>query len=363
MSTATVRLNFPWDGDVLNRHDGIERADRLEIVVTGQAWPGAKVTCRGQETVTDGDGNFALPVSVTQREETIEVVASDGAATAAARARVMWDDHSRPRYRFSVDDNIEFLADLARDPDAYPSIFDHWYLAFWRDLHREYGTKIHINIYYTDGRGFTLDQMPDRWRDEWQANSDWLHLTFHARQDKPDRIYKEATYEEIARDAAMVREQIVRFAGPEVLSPVTTLHWAECPAEGVRALYDDGYRGLIILAEEPAESCTTRYYLSPELTRHIAGRDAWKDFDMDMLFIECDMVVNLHTPEAIPPLLQAQVDNPHTGELMELLIHEQYFRRELPIYLPDARERARTAIEFVASRGYEPVFWGEEFFA
>ncbi len=361
MAGTGIRLDFPWDGDVVNRHDGVESAGRLEIQVRGVAWPGARVTCQGREAVAGADGAFVLPAVITEAEQTVRVEAVGPAASGAAEVRVKWDAGSRRRYRFSVDDNIEFLADLGRDPEAYPSLFDHWYLAFWRQMHEEYGAKIHMNIYFTDGKGFTLEQLSDRWRGEWEANSDWLHLTFHARQDKPDRIYRDASYEEIARDAARVREQILRFAGPEVMSPVTTLHWGECTRDGARALRDDGYSCLIGWFWEPAETCTTRYYLSVEECRHFAGRDAWKDFDLDLLFINGDVCVNIDSLDEIPPHLEAQCANPHTGELIELIVHEQYFRRELHYFLPDIMDRTRTSLAFVAERGYEPVFWGQEF--
>jgi hypothetical protein len=362
LSDATLRLDFPWDGDLLNRHDGEEAGGRLKIEVRGTAWPVATVACGGTKAVADAEGKFALPAEITKREDVLALTAEGAGRKAEAAARVLWDANSRPRYRFSIDDNIEFLADLGREPDKYPSLFDHWYLAFWRDLHREYGSKIHINIYLSDGRGFTTDQLSDRWREEWRDNADWLHLSFHARADKPDRIYKDAGYDELAGDMARVHEQILRFAGPEVMTPWTTVHWAETTREGAKAVRDAGYRGLILGAEEPVETCITRYYLDDEHIRHIAGREAWKDYDMDLLFLNCDLCTNLVALADTVPRLEAKVADPHTRDLMEILVHEQYFRRELHYFLPDIMERTRTAIAFVAERGYEPVFWGEEFF-
>ena len=42
----------------------------------------------------------------------------------------------------------------------------------------------------------------------------------------------------------MVKEQIRRFAGDELMGPVTTLHWGEATVEGCRALRDSGYTAL-----------------------------------------------------------------------------------------------------------------------
>jgi hypothetical protein len=356
-----LRIDFPWDGDVLNRHDGVEDAEGLTVTVQGRAWPGATITAQAKETRAAADGSFAIPIRLQEREQTIQVTAASAARSEAVPLRLYWDRRSRRRFRFSVDDNVLFLRDLARHPERYDSLFDHWYLRLWQEMHERFGAKIHINIYWTDGGDFTLAQVPDKWRGEWQANADWLHLTFHARQDKPDRIYRQATYEELAADIERVHEQIVRFAGEEVMSPWTTLHWAECPREAARALREAGYRGLIALAHEPCETCTTVYYLSAAHCRHLAQRDAWKDFDMDLLFINCDLVVNTVRPWDVRPRLEQQGANPHTGELLELLIHEQYFRQDLPLYQYDVVLKVEEALKFAVERGYEPVFWADEF--
>ncbi|MGD9519907.1 MAG: hypothetical protein AB7W28_10360 [Armatimonadota bacterium] len=359
-----IILDSPWDGDLLNRHDGAECDGALTITVRGRTWPGATVTLDSTPANVRPDGSFEGPARLTQREQTVKILAQSAARSGATDLRLVWDAASRRRYRFSIDDNVQWLRDLAAGPDDYQSLFDHWYLRFWRNMHEQFGAKIHMNIYYSDGGDFTLQQVPEKWRDEFADNASWLHLTFHARADKPDRIYKDASYEEMAGDIARVHEQIRRFAGEEVMSRWTTVHWAECPRDAARAVHDAGYRGLIILAHVPGDTCTTKYYLSAELCDHIAGRDAWKDFDLDLLFINCDQVVNSVALGQVRPRLEEAANNSHTGELMELLIHEQYFRRELERhYQPDVMDKVRTALQFVTERGYEPVFWADEFLA
>ena len=48
--------------------------------------------------------------------------------------------------------------------------------------------------------------------------------------------------------------------------------------------------------------------------------------------------------------------DPHQSEVMELMIHEQYFYPDFHGDQPDFREKVETAIKFVVDRGYEPVF-------
>jgi len=359
---SQLHLTSPCDGDILTRHDGEETAAGLRLTVEGVGG-GGPVNVNGVGArLMPGEGpgqRFQAIATLPPEPRRQAIVAQAGGEQAAIT--VTYLARSRRRFRFSVDDNVQFLADLARDPDAFPSLFDHWYLGFWRRMHETYGAKIHINIYYQTPEGFRLPELPARWRDEWRASASWLHLTFHALQDKPDRIYRYATAAQIGADCDLVTDEIKRFAGPEVLSPVTTVHWAEAPREAVRALRGRGIRGLIgIFASEDGPP-TTGYYLTPEQAAHAALRDAWEDTTEGVVFIECDCVVNSLPLERIVPHLAALAALPQRAEMMELLIHEQYFRRELPHFQPDVMQKVEAALGWVTEHGYEPVFWGEGF--
>lgn len=360
-----VKITSPIHGDIVNRHDGLEEDGRLLLDVFGEATEDAAVKVNGQRAEREG-ALFRCKVPVTDVQAEIVAMLPDGSTDSVT---VLWDRDSRKRYRFSLDDNVRFLSDIAREPESFPSLFDHWYLSFWRQMNREYGTKVHVNIYYQECWGvlpegqeawFNLTIMPDTYRDEWQANADWLRLTFHALEDKPDRIYQDATYEQMARDYELVRNEIARFAGEEVLSSFTTVHWAEAPREACRALRDRGVEGLLgLFVTSAPDSSHTRYYLSPELGAHIAGREAWKDLEEGIVFISCDAVVNGLALDRVKPHLDEVEADPHTADMMELLIHEQYFRKELKHHQPDVFDKVRAAIEWVTDRSYEPTFWRE----
>lgn len=113
-------------------------------------------------------------------------------------------------YRLSLDDNTWFLQDLARNVDRYQSMFDNPYLGFFREVHTCYGTKVHANIYFEclEHGGFRFTEMPDRYRAEWAANADWLHLSLHARADKPDEPYIRASYDQARSDCEQVNTEI-----------------------------------------------------------------------------------------------------------------------------------------------------------
>ncbi len=348
-----LAVTFPRDGDVLTRQDGEETDAGLRLRVVGAAPHGAVVTINGAVAERFGD-RFSGEVLLSERHTTIVVEGADETVA----LRVFYNQGSRRRYRFSVDDNIEFLKDLALAPEQYPSLFDHWFLAFWREMHRDYGAKIHLNIYYQT-HGFDLTEMPEIWKEEWQANADWLHLSFHALQDKPDRPYRNAVYAQIAHDYDLVTGHIRRFAGDEVLGNTTTVHWAECPKPAVHALRDRGIENLIALFGTHQHAYRTSYYLSPEQSARSHFRPAWHDHDTGITFIPCAVVVNAFSPKQIKQILQERSAFPQAAEIIELLIHEQYFRKELHYYQPDILDKVRAALEWVTANGYEPVFWSE----
>ena len=354
---ACVRIVEPLDGDVLNRHDGVEDGQSLTVTVHGTVSPGQEVSVNGMAADVLGE-SFTCPVALHARDTAI--VAQAGAAR--HEIRVLWNRGGRKRYRFSVDDNIEFLKDLGLHPERYPSLFDHWYLGFWREMHETFAAKIHLNIYYqTDG--FDLTQMPDTWRAQWQANADWLHLSFHALQDKPDRPYRHARYAQMAHDYDLVCGHIRRFAGNDVIGATTTVHWAECPWDAALALRDRGIEQLVALFDVQgyAGECTTGYYLDAAQCAHGDTRGAWHDWDTGLTFVRCASVVNALEVEDVEAYLDKRTATPQTAEMVELLIHEQYFREELSYYQPTVMEKVRTALRWVTERAYKPVFWSDGF--
>ena len=188
-----------------------------------------------------------------------------------------------------------------------------------------------------------------------------MHLSFHALQDKPDRPYHDATYEQIARDYELVLGEVERFAGLDVVSDTTTLHWADCPTKSLAALQDRGINQVIGLFWSRNGECTTGYQLPFEETEHCDSRGAWRHPESGLVFIRCTAVVNSLSVNEVATFLDERTSTPQTAEMVELLIHEQYFREELHYYQPDVREKVRRALNWVTSKGYEPVFWSDGF--
>lgn len=351
-----LRLTEPVDGAVLNRHDGEVTANGLRITVRGLSRATGPVRINGA-IVAVQNGQFQTELLLQGRETRIRAEAAGGVGQ---EITVLYDRDSFPRYRVSTDDNILFLKDIALHAGAYQSIFDNAYLAFWREMHRKYGAKVHFNLYY-ETAGFNLSQMPDKFRPEWQKNADWIHLSFHARANDPDRPYLHASAEQIRADYRLVMREIARFAGPELLTPFTTVHWGSATLEAVRALRAEGVLGLVGYFQAYGDAPLVSYYLPRAQWQNLSAHDYWKDTKEDILFVRHDIVINMFSLDEIVPHLEKVAADPHQSEVMELMIHEQYFYPSYIHYEPDYRQRVECAIEWVTKRGYKPVFYGDGF--
>ncbi len=206
-----LRIEEPFHGAVLNHRHGRQTSDGLTIQVTGGAPLGDRVLVNGKPAERAGTA-FSAELLLRETETDI-VAASEGSyGYGEHQVRVVWDKHSKPRYRFAIDDNIFFLRDIAQN--NYRSLFDCFYLDMLRGLHREYGTLFALNIYFATNDGlFDLTRFPDRYKKEWRDNADWLKLAFHAHADQPDRPYQYASPQKLIADFDKVAEQIHRFAG------------------------------------------------------------------------------------------------------------------------------------------------------
>lgn len=372
--SLTNKIEFvkPVDGDVLTGSDGIYKGKSLEIKVKLFAPPESRLKVNGVIAKVTSKDSKELKKSKKPNELKViyeATVKLDGYRNVIGVLEeksgykkdivVYWLKDANRKYRLSLDDNIWFLRDIARNSGEYKSIFENPYLRVYKDAHEMYGTKVHINLFYQT-EGFNLSHMPDKYKSEWKDNANWLKLTFHAMQEFPDKPYKNATYEEIKKDYELITEEIIRFAGAELLSPITTVHWCATTPEAARALRTMGIRGLVgyFQLDENGEPLVS-YYLSKEQTEHINKRDAWKDNREDIIFVKHDIVLDKTDLDDIYPFLNNLKEEPHQSNLIEMLIHEQYFYSHYEAYQPDYREKVLTAVKWATENGYEPAFWSD----
>ncbi len=352
-----VMIEEPFHGAVLNRRHGKEVPGGLRIRVSGKAPLDDRVTVNGAVAQREG-AKFTSQVVLRDKETEIVAVAQSGSGRRQCRARVVWDRRSRPRYRFSIDDNSFFLRDVAQK--RYASLFDCFYLKMLQELHTKYGARFVLNIYYTTADGFELPQFPDRYRGEWKDNSDWLKLAFHAYANDPPRPYQDAPPEKLIADLDKVAQQILRFAGEQTYSPPTVIHWGMVRPTALKPLATRGVRVLSGYFRHQG-TWDVNYRLDDRLSEYLWHHDAWKDFDSGIVFSRVDIVCNSTPLERIVPTLEPLAKDPNHAEIMDLFTHEQYFWPFYPNYLPDHPQRLDAAIRWVTEHGYEPVFFHEGF--
>lgn len=347
-----IKVLSPIDGDMLNEYDGIIVNGRLQITVKITAPSSCKIKVNGAEAIYK-DGIFSAIVCLDNYRNVIDIV--EESIGYKETLTVFWLRNYTKKYRVSLDDNIWFLRDIAQNSNLYKSIFENPYLSFFKQVHDTYGTKIHINIYYQT-EGFNLSQMPAKYKGEWKDNADWLRLSFHALQDVPDKPYINAGYDEVKRDCEMIMEEIRRFAGEEMIGPVTTLHWGEATVEGCKALRDAGYSGLVGDFNVDNNMSPVSYYFDIEKRRHINKRFIWKDTQQDIIFVRSNIIIDCHKQNEITSFLDELLKDPHKSGYMDLLIHEQYFYPYYIAYQPNYRDKVLTAVQWAVDNGYKPAF-------
>ena len=355
-----VMIDSPFHGAVLNHRHGCQTAECLRIEVRGRAPLLQPVTVNGIVAERTGE-QFRVEIDLRQAETDIAAVSTGPRGESEHHVRVVWDRYSRPRYRFGIDDNSFFLRDIAQH--GYASIFDCFYLGLLRDLHRKYGTKMVLNIYFTTGDDFTLTQFPETYKGEWRDCSDWLKLTFHAYANEPNRPYQHATAHQLATEFDAVAEQILRFAGPDTYVPPTIIHWGMVPRGAFRALTDRDVKVLSGYFSHRPEypMFDVNYWIDDERSEYLSRHDALKDFESGIVFTRVDLICNGTPLPNIVPTLEALRDNPDTAEVMDLMTHEQYFWPFYSNYIPDHAERLDTAFRWVTDNGYEPVLFDQGF--
>ncbi len=350
-------LNFiaPIEGDVLHAFDGVFIEGELKITVKIAAPEDTEIAVNGVSAVR-ADGHFEAQVILEGYENRLEAV--DRISGEKTAIHVFLLQNFAGHYRLSIDDNIWFLRDIQQNREQYHSLFDNPYLGFLKQVNAEYGTKIHLNLFYqTDG--FNLSDFTDQYKNEWKANADWLRLSFHALQEFPDMPYVNAGYDEVKGDCDLVMREIKRFAGQEVMHSVTTIHWGEATVEGSRAMRDAGYVGQVGYFNVDDNLPAVSYYLTAPQRRHLKKRFVWRDTAEDITFVRASIVIDTKKLEDIAPHLDSHEKSGHKPPYLDLLVHEQYF---YPFYFnhqPDFRDKILTAVRWARENGYTPQFLSE----
>ncbi|MCL2119835.1 MAG: hypothetical protein FWH27_15570 [Planctomycetaceae bacterium] len=370
-----IRIDQPFHGAVLHRRSAapvfgvVEDSDgkpiTLRIKVSGEAPVDSPVTVNGVECRRNGK-NFEAEIELRQKTNRIVVKSqSSSGEVRESQATVLWLKNSFPRYRFTVDDTIFCLREIHRN--GYKSLFDDDFLGNLRKLHRKYGTKFALNLFYeTSGdkdyltverEHFDLSDFSDRYKSEWQDNADWLRLLFHAKREHPGEPYKDASADTLIGDFVELEREVKRFAGEETYLPATVIHFGTIRPETYKPLAAHGVTALSgYFIKRQDGSHYVNYQMDAPRSDYLSEHDFLLDVDSGIVFSRMAMVLNLVPLQDVVPTLEKTIADPNTAEFIDLMTHEQYFWPFYKNYIPDHWDRLDRAFAFLTDRGYKPVF-------
>lgn len=351
-----LQFEKPIDGDVLfSFADGTPDGKSLTTSAVLRADAGKKILINGILTRENPSGIYTAEIRLDGYRNAVEAVDSNSGESQTIY--IYWFENGYKTYRLGVDDVIWCFENLYKNQEHYHSIFEDPFLAVYKELHDTYQTKVHMHLFYENQDGsFNLSMFPDKYKQEFIKNADWLKFTFHSRAEFPDSPYKHASYAQTFQEGKEVEREIRRFAGSEVLSNVTSQHWADSNLYATRAFRALGYKIIdgYFLFDENGEPYVS-YYLNQEQTAHAHSRDFWVDNKEDIIFVKDDIIIN----EVELNGIDGYMERLYHGEdhaFMYLLIHEQYFYKDYIGYQPDYKERIFRTVQWCVGHGYRSAF-------
>ncbi|MBE7047845.1 MAG: hypothetical protein E7393_00525 [Ruminococcaceae bacterium] len=146
---------------------------------------------------------------------------------------------------FYIDDVIWPFRDIMEERPK--SIFDQRLLKILKEAHEIYGLKVTLNCFYRTDYSysdyeFSLAEMTDVYKSEWEENSDWLKLGYHAKQEFPDYPLINVEYDDMKNEYMRFVKEVKRFAGENILMESINPHWWPVSKDGCRALRDCGIK-------------------------------------------------------------------------------------------------------------------------
>ena len=352
------------DGAILSRHHGVETDDYLEITVQGIADPQAEVTVNGRPAERY-DRNFTAKVRLTEKINQIQAAASDHFGVRTLTITVMWDRRSFKRYNFFFDDCSFFLRWIALNRPK--SIFDEMFLGRLRTIHQKYGSHFLLNLFFHDDHhDFSISDFPADYKSEFQANRDWLRLSFHAKSEFPDRPYQSADSAKLAADHDELYREVCRFAGPECYSPPMVFHWAMTNPENFHVLKERGTKclagcflgGIAYIGESHSIEVTDIGYHYEQDVAHYLAKAAhlWYDRKFDLIILSNLLCCNYDDISVLERKFESLAPDRDT---ISLMTHEQYSYPDYFNYIPNHLDRVETACRLATEKGYKPVWFPE----
>ena len=162
----------------------------------------------------------------------------------------------------------------------YDSIFQNTTLNWYKELHDKYGVVISCYCYY-ENKNFNLSQFPDKYKDEFENNSDWLRFGFHT-------INGETDYQtgDIVGDYVKTVQELERIVGEDSIDNVIRLQRFQGSYEEIKKLTQLSDQPIVGLLT--ADDNRKNYYLNSVDNSFIYNHDEIYDTDTKLFFFSTD---------------------------------------------------------------------------
>lgn len=292
---------------------------------------------------------------------------------------------------FFIDDTIWVLRDVARQKPK--SLFDNAFMKMLKDAHDKYGLKVQLNLFYRTDiyyryDEFNLSEVPDIYKSEWEDNSNWLKLAFHALQEFPDYPHLNARYEDTLRIFKDIQREVFRFAGEKSFAYEVCPHWAPMSKDAVRALADCnvriihatsgdskeyngdinslpyGHAARLLNNRQPEARVFTRLDCKAEIHNSICAYNHLEQKAADDIFYKNTAILDEETGVYFKPLGDVTLNVYKLQELDRLFaerkdcefigvcIHEEYFYSDYFDYQPDFADKINKMCECLKKSGH-----------
>lgn len=292
---------------------------------------------------------------------------------------------------FYIDDTIWVLRDITRQKPA--SLFDNPFMKMLKDAHDKYGLKVQLNLFYrTDyfygNDEFSLRDVTDAYKSEFESNSDWLKLAYHAKQEFPDYPHVNAKYEDVKSVFNAIEKEVFRFAGKNSFAYTVDPHWDSTSTAGVQALADCGVKLLyatygnvseyngdpeslpyghaarLLNNRQPETRVFTRLGGGEDIANSICAYNHLNIEDAQAILYNTDAIydekigiymkpfgeitLNIYSYNELEQVFLPQAGQDFTG----ICVHEQYFYPDYYGYQPDYADKIFKMCEILTNVGF-----------
>ena len=168
----------------------------------------------------------------------------------------------------SIDDTTYALQRLSHN--HYTSIYEDKFFRYLRCLHQWCNCKVTLYVFEHYGN-WSLSDIPNTYRQEFQDAADWLKFGFHAvsEEQKQDNIIPD--FEE---QFLNVQREIIRFAGESSLAHILRLHYWFYPIVYVHVLKKHNVHTILMNEEQIVNENTinkwrTNIHIEKDILRNI----------------------------------------------------------------------------------------------